>query len=389
MKKTVNTSHVRSINQRAVLDAIFHQSSISKAELARMLNMSKPSMADNVAELLEIGIIKEAGEGVVGKSGGRKPMLLSFHDNFKYIIAMDFRYRHSYFTLCNLKGDILNEFSIYQTPMSDFKSWTQMCINAVSTLIASQGITSQDLAVIAVSAPGILNLGSDNYIVSPKYGEFDVTGLEKELRNAFDATIIIKNSTNASALGEFYYGAGQNLQNILYISCGQGVGAGLILREKLFEGSHLASGEIGFSITPDTISNPHRSRLEDRISIESILEMINADRPDEERPVTFPDMITLWKKQDPCITSFVDKICLELGCAVSSLQAAFDCDLIILGGEYCAFAEQMIPTVNRLVKTYCPIPAPVVASALGDKNTVLGLIATSREFYFKLICSRE
>ena len=49
MKKTVNLSHVRTINQRAILDAIFQKGDTSKAQLARMLNMSKPSMADNVA----------------------------------------------------------------------------------------------------------------------------------------------------------------------------------------------------------------------------------------------------------------------------------------------------------------------------------------------------
>ena len=53
MKKTVNLSHVRTINQRAILDAIFQKGDTSKAQLARMLNMSKPSMADNVAALLK------------------------------------------------------------------------------------------------------------------------------------------------------------------------------------------------------------------------------------------------------------------------------------------------------------------------------------------------
>ena len=48
MKQTINTRHVRAINQRTILDAIYqHPDGISRAELARSLNMSKPSMADN------------------------------------------------------------------------------------------------------------------------------------------------------------------------------------------------------------------------------------------------------------------------------------------------------------------------------------------------------
>lgn len=118
MNHTVNTTHVRFINQKAILSAIYQAEGISKAELARSLNMSKPSMADNVSELLQIGIIRESGQGKCGSGGGRKPMLLSFCDDFRYIIAMDFHYQYSSFTLSDLRGKIVNEFTIHQTPLS-------------------------------------------------------------------------------------------------------------------------------------------------------------------------------------------------------------------------------------------------------------------------------
>lgn len=395
MKKTVNTSHVRSINQRAVLDAIYQMKTTSKAELARILDMSKPSMADNVADLLEIGIIQELGEGACAKGGGRKPVLLSFCDNFKYIIAMDFHYQNSLFALSNLKGEILNEFTIHQTPMSDFHSWAQTCINAVSMLMSAQNITGHDLAAIAVSAPGILNLKENQYIISSKFGEFNVDYLEQQLKQSFGVPVLIKNSTNAAALGEFYYGAGRDCDNMIYVSCGQGVGAGLILGGRLYEGSHLASGEFGYFTFPGA-SSSGPLRLEDRISIDSILRALNAglpaglsSRPDlEGGTVAFSHMISLWEEGDPYILSFVDKICYELGCAISCLQSVFDCEKIILGGEYLAFGRQLIPAIQKLVETHCPIPVSVTGSQMGDKGTVSGLITTCREFYFSQICSR-
>ena len=444
MKKTVNTSHVRSINQRAVLDAIYQLETTSRAELARILNMSKPSMADNVADLLEIGIIREIGEGACSKGGGRKPVLLSFCDNFKYIIAMDFHYNNSLFALSNLKGEILNEFTIHQTPMSDFHSWARMCINAVAMLMSAQNITNDDLAAIAVSAPGILDIKENHYIVSSKFGEFNVAYLEKQLSQSFGAPILIKNSTNAAALGEFYYGAGMGCENMLYISCGQGVGAGLILGGKLYEGSHMAAGEFGYFVFPETDSftggdavqggsadsgsaggrsadgraadagsaagkeagvqsasvfaawPKKHVRLEDRISIDSILDLINAHMPaelargqsPEEGGIAFPRMITLWEEGNPYIGSFVDKISYELGCAVCCLQSVFDCQKIILGGEYLAFARQLIPALQQLMDAHCPVPVSVAGSQMKDKGTVLGLITTCREFYFTRICSR-
>lgn len=394
MKKTVNTSHVRSINQRAVLDAIFHKSSISKAELARMLNMSKPSMADNVADLLEIGIIREIGEGACGSGGGRKPVLLSFYDDFKYIITMDFHYQHSFFTLSNLKGKIINEFSIHQTPLADFDAWTSMCINAISTLMASQCITTGDLAGIAVSAPGILNADQENYIVSNKFGEFNVKVISDRLSDSFHVPILVKNSTNAAALGELYYGKARGLKNIAYVSCGQGVGSGIIINEKLYEGKNMAAGEIGFFITPQHLGSP-KSSLENRICIETILQKINGELPSKDRqkfhdsPITFEDMIDLWEQQNPYIVKIVSEISTELGCAVCNLISTLDCELVVLGGDYLAFETQLLPAVNSIIRENCFLPIPITSCELGEKAATMGLIATCREFYFKQICNRN
>ncbi|MDR1770319.1 MAG: ROK family transcriptional regulator [Hungatella sp.] len=385
MKKTVNLSHVRTINQRAILDAIFQKGDTSKAQLARMLNMSKPSMADNVAALLQIGIIKEIGEGACSSGGGRKPTLLRFCDNFKYIIVMDFQYQHSYFCLSDLRGAIINQFTIQQTPTADLSSWITMCINAVSMLLASQCITHQDLAAIAVSAPGILNDNDKNYIVSSKYGDFNVGLIEKRLTEAFPVPVLIKNSANASVLGEWCCGGGQDCSHLAFISCGQGVGAGILLNGRLHEGNHLAAGEIGFCITPESLTSNNTS-LENRICIDSILRQLNSDSQSES--VTFPDMIKRYQVQDPQVTALVDRISTELGCAVCNLLSVIDCEMVIIGGDYLAFEEQLIPRIQKIVDDHAAIPVPVIPSRLGEKASVLGLIATSREFYFKQICTR-
>lgn len=388
MNHTVNTTHVRFINQQAILNAIFKAEGISKAELARSLNMSKPSMADNVNELLQIGIIRESGQGQCGSGGGRKPVLLSFCDDFRYIIAMDFHYEYSTFTLSDLRGTIVNEFTIHQTPLSDFDAWITLCLNAISMLMVSQNISYEHLAAIAVAAPGVLNSSEGTYIISSKYGEFDVEVVKQRLSEEFPVPVLVKNSTNAAALGELYYGEGQGHENIVYISCGQGVGSGIILQGQLYEGSHLAAGEIGSCITPESLKTPRMS-LEDRICIESVLKRVNEDERFMEAPIGFSGMVKQWGEEDPQIRRMVDEVAVELGCAIVNLLSAIDCELVILGGEYLVFGEQVFPALNRLVSDYCVVPVPVTAARLGVKASTLGLIATCREFYFEQLCTRE
>lgn len=388
MNHTVNTTHVRFINQRAILNAIFHAEGISKAELARSLNMSKPSMADNVGELLQIGIIRESGQGQCGSGGGRKPVLLSFCDDFRYIIAMDFHYQYSSFTLSDLRGKIVNEFTIHQTPLSDFDAWISLCLNAISMLMVSQNITCERLAAIAVAAPGVPGSSEGTYITSSKYGEFNVETVKKRLSEAFPVPILVKNSTNAAALGELYYGEGQEHENIVYISCGQGVGSGIIIRGQLYEGSHLAAGEIGSCITPESLKSP-RISLEDKICIESVLGYVNQNPRFAGNPIGFSGMLKLWEEEDDYIRECVERVAVELGCAVVNLLSAIDCELVILGGEYLAFGAQIFPVLNRLVSDHCVMPVPVRAARLGVKASTLGLIATCREFYFEQVCARD
>ena len=398
MKQTINTKHVRVINQRTILDAIYQQpEGISRAELARNLNMSKPSMADNTASLLDLGIIQELGVGTSTGKMGRKPVLLSFRANFKYIVTIDFYLFHTYFALSNLRGEKLNKFKIQQTPMTDFKLWVQMCGNAISMLMNAQNISCKDLAAIAFSLPGMLNPKEKKYIVPSKYGQFDITYLEKYFEEHFQAPVLIRNSTNAAALGEFYYGAGKGCKNMIYISCGQGVGSGLILNEKLYEGSHLASGEFGDFLVPASLPGEKSKKLENRISIDSVLNTINTHLPDSvlkklpsgETKVTFSSMTELWKENDPYIRKFMHKIFTEMGWAISYLHSVLDCEKIIIGGEYLAFAEDMIPTICQFLQEASSLPVEVVKSELWNQGGTLGLIATCQEYYFNKICSLD
>lgn len=135
----------------------------------------------------------------------------------------------------------------------------------------------------------------------------------------------------------------------------QGVGSGLILNGKLYEGSHLASGEFGNFLVPPSLPGEKPRKLEDRISIEGVLSAINASLPgsvlqklpDGETTVDFSSMIELWKAKDPYIRSFTHKTFSELGWAISCLQSVIDCEKIIIGGEYLAFAEECSPRLPR------------------------------------------
>lgn len=389
MKKTVNTSHVRAMNQRAILEAICQHESVSKAELARQLNLSKPAMAVNVSEFISKGIIEEIGEGECSEGGGRKPILLRLKKDHKFIVAVDFFYNESVFVLCNILGEVLTRFTIKQVPHQDFEAWIKMATSAISTLLSSQSIVDEQLAAIGISSPGII---SENkaHINKPQFGDFDANRLYSVLTENFSCPVYIKNATNASALGEWSEGAGKGMRNIVYVSCGQGLGCGFIVNNRLYEGSQVAAGEVANFITPQTLGCG--KTLEQRICIGGLLTRIREYAPPEllsALPETpgLEDVIKLYEADNTFVRNVIEEITVELGCLVCNLVLTFNCDLVIMGGEECtAFSELMLPIINKMVTENCIVPAPVVASKLTQNASSRGMAAICREIYFDTIC---
>ena len=153
MNHTVDQTHIRSINQRVILDSIYHTESISRAALSRLVHISKSAMTENIAALLNIGIIEEVGAGRAMPTGGRKPILLKFNKNYKYIVAIDLNYEEPIFVLANLGGERINHFTINITPATSFATRLELVKNAIATLTASGNLSNTDLENGCRSSP--------------------------------------------------------------------------------------------------------------------------------------------------------------------------------------------------------------------------------------------
>jgi predicted NBD/HSP70 family sugar kinase len=405
MTTGANQSSIRAINQRSILAAVFEHGPVFKARLSRLLGISKPAMADNVARLLSLGILREidAAEPVTDlASQGRKPVLLEINKNFRFIITIDFSYLHSRFELFNLQGESLNSFVIRQTPLQEFDTWVSMCIKAVDTLLLSHNIGPEMLAALSFSSPGIISQDPDKIISSPIFGELKPRVLYQRLRERFDCPVFIKNSTNMAALGEYAQGAGRKSDgrkgddrkgdSMLYISCGQGLGAGIVLEGRLYEGSRAAAGEIAGFMSPGTFGRD--GSLEKNICIEGLLDRLRREAPekiarfpaDTRHERLFEEVLSLWQQGDPFLALCVRDIATELGYLICNAVMLLNCDQVVLGGEYHVFAGAMLPLITEMIRARCIIGAKVDVSQLKERAASLGLVTFCREACFDRLC---
>ena len=99
---------------------------------------------------------------------------------------------------------------------------------------------------IGFGVPGIIDKAG-TVLLAPNLGWKNLSFKEK-ITDEFNLPVIIENEANAGAYGEKQFGAGQNLQNIIYVSAGIGIGVGFILNGELYQGKNGFSGEMGHMI---------------------------------------------------------------------------------------------------------------------------------------------
>jgi len=118
----------------------------------------------------------------------------------------------------------------------------QIC-DAISSLMNFTPDKS-NITMIGIGIPGRIDDATQT-VFSDSLGFPEGIPLKKRLTENIPCEVIIENDANAAALGEFYYGAGLHSKNILYVSVGTGIGAGLILDGRLYTGACHLAGELG------------------------------------------------------------------------------------------------------------------------------------------------
>lgn len=384
--------NARENNQLVILNALYEKQYTSRTELSNLLSISKPSIAYNLNDLLQLGLVEEIGEGESPKSGGRKPRMLRFNKDFGNIIAIDLNFNDPIFAIGNLNGEIFNEFSLKMSENSTAQMRLDLLKNAVSILLNSADAGGQNLIAIAIAAPGVFPKSSEKYIVNPQFQEWFKLDIVKLISEEFNVNAILKNDVNMAAYGEYTCSADTGPKSILYVSCGMGVGSGLILGGGLYEGNFNSAGELCNYISPSGLGTG--MSLETTLCIEPLVQKVRESSLSSiweagGKPVNFNTIVEEYQNGDPVILELIREIGVALGCAAANITNLLSLNTIIFGGEYSVFSDTIIDCLDEITKKHCIFPPAVKLSELGRHAGIMGLFAVVREQYFESVVNKN
>ncbi|MFZ5968197.1 MAG: ROK family protein [Bacillota bacterium] len=388
-------SMVRINNQQLIIELVKNEGLLSRADLAKKLNMSKPTISTNIESLLKQGILKEIGEG--DSMGGRKPILLEFNKFYKYVIGIDLSSEHVNVAVGNLNGEVQGMDQIDLTKVIKEEEILQELFRCIERLLAAEEIDQKDLGAITIASPGIVNEETGEFVLNPQFKRWNQLSLKESFEGKFSVKTFIKNDINLAALGESSFGAGVDYHNLAYISMGLGIGAGIIMNGELYEGSKKAAGEISYWVPYIQDVNGETKTIETYLSINGLLERVKKDLKNGQSSqllelvdekideLDFQQFKKAVDQDDPYCIEMVRQSAKLMGVVIANVSSFLDLDVVIVGGEICTLGSSFINPIQEMVKKLTPFSTPVMNSALDNYASIYGAFVVALDYVFKHI----
>ncbi|MBI9012300.1 MAG: ROK family transcriptional regulator [Clostridiales bacterium] len=374
-------SSVRISNQELIIQYLMKNGETSRAKLAKNLNISKPTISLNAEKLIEKEILMETGEGE--SSGGRKPTLLNFNYNHRILVAIDLNRNQPLIALSNLSGQLKFSTTLEMEVTEKKPFLVQRLTTAINDLITSHDYDLSSLGAISIAVPGVIDDLTDEIFANPQDNLWTDLKLKKVLSEIYHVPVIMKNDISMAALGEKHYGVGQNYDDLMYVSSGSGVGAGLIVNGELFQGKRNFAGEIGFS----KINGVDGKTLEESISTPVLLEKIKQDIEEGQETLLSKDQMDSLKisdiqkaieSGDVYLTDLMKASGVMLGIVVANVALIMDLETVIIGGVLSEVSEVFIEGVAETVKKIMPFKTKIYKSKLGQVSGIYGLLVVAK-----------
>lgn len=242
---------VKRINRSVLLRLLRARPGLSRARLAAESGLTKSTVSLLVRELLEDGWLHESG-AAVGEGLGRPSIPLQIHVGVRALIGVEIAVEVLRVVCVSLLGEVLHAEA---QPLADRAPRAVCAQVARMVAVAHRHLLAAGLrpSGIGVGVPGAVDDATGEVRFAPNLGWREVRllpGLVAALaaEGIADVPVQLQNDADAAALGEYEFAGGEGEDPLVFVSCDVGVGAGVVLNDRLFTGAHGMAGEIGHTI---------------------------------------------------------------------------------------------------------------------------------------------
>lgn len=342
----------RQHNRDLVLKTIFDNETVSRADIARLTKLTRATVSDMVANLIDEGLVEEVGYG--SSKGGKSPILLSLVADSRCLIGLNLAQEKFIGAIVNLRGEFKE---IVEAPVSsaDGQQALQLVYQILDQLV-NTGCKS--VVSIGIGTPGLVNT-RQGVVVNAVNLDWQDLPLAQLLQSRYNLPISILNDSQATAIGEYVYGGDYPADsNLIVVNVKHGIGAGILINGRLFQGDGGGAGEIGHVVVQKEgilCRCGRRGCLETVASVRAIVqraEALKRDYPDSSLAndplnISLDSIEKAFQAKDPLAQRVVLEAAYYLGISIAGLIGTLNIKRIILTGDMARFGPAWLKAVEK------------------------------------------
>ncbi|RBW69400.1 ROK family transcriptional regulator [Bacillus taeanensis] len=380
---------MKSLNLSLILNTIREKGPISRADVAKVTKLTPPTVSNLVRELLETEMVIESNLGV--SKGGRKPTMLVINAKNFFIIGLDVGPKHVKAVLADLNANILQRYKV-KIP---FPATNEKLLELLKEVIYNmkKNLDESKLLGIGVAMHGMVDVKNGLSLFAPNLQLRDIP-IKEYLENEFNILVKVENDARAMALGEYWFGIGKEIDHMVAVNVGSGIGAGIVIDGKLLYGENDISGEIGhmtididglkcscgnYGCLQTLASGPalaERAIKELAIGKESLLTELTENNLEK---IDGALIYNAALKGDQLSIDILHETARYLGIGLTNLIHTVNPKRIVIGGGVSKANQFILKTVKRTIETRALTKSAkqteVMISELGDDATSIGAVA--------------
>ncbi len=331
----VNSIEVKKINRNAIYNFLYMRDPISIQEIAYKLNMSLPTVTQNIKELNERGLVIEAGQ--FESTGGRKAKAITYNSTAKYAIGLDITKNHVGIVIIDLSAKVIKTLRS-QFPFQNSKEYFKGVGDLVSNFVSESKIDSKSILGVGIALPAILS-DDDRSVSYAQVIDFERGNIES-FQEFIPYKCTFSNDANAAGFAEMW-GYNTN-ESVVYLSLNNSVGGSIIIGKNIYNGQNQRGGEFGhMTIVPGgkTCYCGQKGCVDAYCSAKILSDSTNGN---------IAEFFKLLKQGKELQQSIWEEYVSHLVVAINNLRMLFDCK-VILGGYAGAYMDEYLEELRERV----------------------------------------
>lgn len=377
-QEAAQPSLLRAINLRATFDKVQARGPINVSQVVRQTGLSRPTVGDVIAQLLELGLIRRVGR--TRGHPGPTAQLYDVNPRAGWILSLDVGRHWVRGALNDLTGAVVAR-SASRTSATTAQAVIAQLSQAADQLAIEAGISRAEIHQVVVGTPGVIRHGEDHFWLAPNLPGWESPGVINDIRRALKAPVLFENDVNLAAVGEHVEGVARGVDDFVLISVGTGVGMGVVLGGELHRGASGLAGEVGYlALNMDAAPSERGAAwgagaFEAVVSSAGILSLahtmgvVGASSP--------ADVFAAARSGDAAAAGAVAIEARRLAHAIAAIAAVLDPQLVVLGGGIgTGGGDLLLGPVAEALAVVSPFTPRLAISGLGADGVIAGAAAT-------------